>query len=50
MKKYQVGELKERLEKTLTATNEMFSDPKISKSYIIGYLEGAIKTTLTELK
>jgi hypothetical protein len=42
--------IKKTLEKILIESSEMFSNPEISKSYIIGYLEGAIKTTLIELK
>jgi len=50
MKKYQKQLIIERLEKNLIETNEMFSKPEVSKDYIIGYLEGAIKTTLIDLK
>jgi hypothetical protein len=39
----------ELLQKELDKTETMFYDKKVSHAYIIGYLQGLIKTTISEL-
>lgn len=50
MKKAEAKRLKEMLEATLVETEKMFKNEEVSKSYIIGYLEGAVKQAIIELK
>ena len=50
MKKAEAKRLVEMLETTLVETEKMFKDEEVSKSYIIGYLEGAVKQAIVELK
>lgn len=50
MKKENAKRLKEMLEATLVETEKMFKNEEVSKSYIIGYLEGAVKQAIIELK
>jgi hypothetical protein len=42
--------LAELLKQTITDTDKMFNTNSESKDYIIGYLQGAIKTAFRELE
>jgi hypothetical protein len=42
--------LAEMLKQTIVDTDKMFNTNSESKDYIIGYLQGAIKTTINELE
>jgi len=42
--------LVEMLKQTIVDTDKMFNDNSESKDYIIGYLQGAIKTAFRELE
>ena len=50
MTKFQKEALAEALETSLEEANRLFKDGNTSKAYIVGYLEGTIKTVIRELK
>ena len=50
MTNFQKQALADALKVSLEESNRLFKDENISKAYIVGYLEGTIKTVIRELE